>query len=591
MAKLYTSLESKQHDTPTPEEENDGLDGLPEMDDEEEELDMALEASNMAVERFNCLTGISAHLGSQKLCSEAYMASMEGYSPLIKELGARLGLKTLPSLEDYKNPYAAKTSHTYTMEGIKEILSKAWEKIKDFFRSFFKKIALFFKRIAGAELDFEEYEKYCDKLVAKLVLHKATISDTTPMPSKLPALLAGDSGTPVDSDYILSTGLKKVQNLFDVVKDISIEGTNGAHVIKGLTDMSTKISSIISVGKHGFEDIPFLQESIVIVKSVAMDIVQNVFKNNVTGFSDVPRDVHSKLREKYSDKNFDANDVLTYSVAKVGDPYSELPRKTNMYFVKHGDDFLVVPSDKDEISTVEGRLKPIGNLDNLSKLHKDYKNTFGKLNLKGLDKNAERVASEVDKIMAMLKRDFTGIVDRVATASVSNPRKKLLGMILEVCDPKRNPKITGDADDIIKAGVDNTGNLTTDEQMDNLRHIANGLIEDYSKSLVTESTLKERASQISKAIDVMSSEAVDAFIAGMVSVEDSFAQDSVIARSAEDIALLRGMLTEFNSYLVRFFQTLQGLYKGLMTDFYSVLVEVRKALIMYIYDSAKRYSY
>jgi hypothetical protein len=50
-------------------------------------------------------------------------------------------------------------------------------------------------------------------------------------------------------------------------------------------------------------------------------------------------------------------------------------------------------------------------------------------------------------------------------------------------------------------------------------------------------------------------------------------------------------LRELNNFLSSLFLRLQSLYKGITTDFYSVLTELRYAVIKYIYDSAKRYSY
>jgi hypothetical protein len=101
--------------------------------------------------------GMQAHLSVQKPCSAAYFTSLESYSPIVRSLGEKLGVRHMPSMEDFKNPHAAKDAHNFAMEGFREMISKAWEKIKSFFRDFFKKISVFVRRLIKANLDLESY--------------------------------------------------------------------------------------------------------------------------------------------------------------------------------------------------------------------------------------------------------------------------------------------------------------------------------------------------------------------------------------------------------------------------------------------------
>lgn len=570
MSKLYRATESRAPET-VKSEEHDALDDLdfPELG---QGLEMSLEASQMALERLECLGAMRDTLAGRKLCSDAYITSMEGCSAIVGVIGARLGVRHLPALEDFANPYAAQESHNFAMEGFKDMIAKAWQKIKDFFRSFFKTITLFLKRIAKANLDLESYEKYCDHLVAKLVANKATLSDNTPLFSALPEMLAGRGDESIDSDFVLNQGQHKIKSLIAVVQNLTMQGASGAALAEGVRAYQADLSGFIALNKVSAMPGETLREATALLRQKGFGLISKMFSYTLNSPSDLPAPVYQSLRSHYDGADLASDGFTVLSVAEPYDPYRQLPRGVNMYLTHVNHSKLFIATGKEEPGTVDGKLKPIGSLSNLSTFHKEYKNTLARIDVKGLDKGAQSLSSEVDKVLTLLQKDFSELLDDSKVMSKSYS-------VEFVCEMFKRLKASS-----VNAAEAAT-NAASTVQFEGNENKMVSLLGDIGQAYDEGREATPGAIQlVSDLKDLVRGSEADfkAFVNAFYDAHQSSMPDDGSRALA---------MREFNAFLTNLFSRIQSLYKCLMTDFYAALTELRYAVIKYIYDSAKRYSY
>lgn len=566
--------------------------------------DMALgiEATQMAVEQFNMVTGMLGHMQAQKLCSGSYMASMESYSPVVEALGMCMGVKSLPALEDFVNPHAAQTCHAIAMEGFKDMIAKAWEKIKAFFRDFFKKIDQFIKRIVKANLDLASYEKYCDQLVTKLNANNATISNNRArVNSELPKLLADKGDREVNSDFIINRGSAKIKNILSVTEGL-IRTTEETSIPVRLSEFHKSFKGFIQETlKSNDRDINRVTEEIEKLKEKGLSVISGLFPYRANG-KDLTPNAYEALAGHYGSGRINNDQVTLMALADPGDAYKELPQGTN-FILAHVDnsDFFTVVA-KDEVLHLPTSTEPISSLEGLTRFHKEYKSSLGKLNLTPLSKTADQVSDEVDKILELLHRDFVNVINTSIAMASSNPVDKLTAMLIKLKEAGKFTDVVsaGEFDQHIITGLNDVeGSLYQRRGSDSTESVRvfGSVILFNLKSSIFENDEEALKKAKNKLVDFIKASKVNEEIAHLYAtgLVENF-PDVFKSGLATDVELerqkqIKEKLLDFNKYMVNLFTRLQSVFRSLMTDFYGLLTTLRYQTIKYIYDSAKLYTY
>ena len=545
------------------------------------DLSMGIEATQMAVERYDMLCGMYDHMQGQKLCSGSYMSSMESYSPVVQAMGARMGVKSLPALEDFANPHAAKVCHSIAMEGFKEWISKAWEKIKSFFRDFFKKISEFLKRIAKANLELESYEKYCEQLIAKLNANNAKFNGgNTKLSSTLPSLLANRGDTEIGSDFILNVGQRKVNNLLGITEDL-LKVNAGAGMVTRLKEFHGEFTEFIKRNKSDNpESADELEQSIGKMMATGHSLIGSIFPCKVIGVSELPPKAQEAVRTHYDGREINSAEFEVWSITEVNDPYKELPSGVNLILTHVGGDNFYVAAAKEDPVQIANYIEPISNLSNLTKFYKDYKSTLGKLNLSSLSKTEIQVSDEIDKILQMLQKDFGGVVD--AARGLKSGRD--IHALVQIVSYLIARGVIDDQTEIVDYAQTEISDLynSTRAEIDILNHLLNEITSNTNKP----KELSDAIEGVEKLLvsDTRTAQAISFIVDGLKRTHER--ELSVMTDEGR-----KSLLVNFNKYLSNLFLRLQSVYKTLMTDFYGHLTTIRYQVIKYIYDSAKLYTY
>ena len=179
--KLFALEEIKDRKLDVEEESREERDGIDSLDVEEtvdeyrNDFRVATESVKTAISNLSIVEQIKNSVESKKIASPEYFITIENVNLYLKSISSNLGLKTkIPSMEDFKNPYGTETCHQIVIEGFMDVVRSIWEKIKQFFKEFFNKIKLFFKRLVRADLDMREYEEYLERVIGKVKLSRKT---------------------------------------------------------------------------------------------------------------------------------------------------------------------------------------------------------------------------------------------------------------------------------------------------------------------------------------------------------------------------------------------------------------------------------
>lgn len=585
MAKLFNSPQ----EAVALEQDVSVHDQLPEaITEHSQSIDMALEASQMAIEHMQTVQGMHDSLTSQKLCSTAYLHTLEAYSPLVRSMGARMGVKSFPSLESFSNRHAAQDAHNYAVEGFKEMLSKIWERIKDFFRELFKKVKLFVRRLTGANLELDNYEKYCDQLVSKLKTNNAVIGDKSALISDLPRLLCDANGAPVDSDFVLNQGGAKIKNLINQMQTINY-GPESTKLHKDIADFRAVLETYITAvsSKLGITQDVFVS-STEGIETQGINLLSTIFPYDYINLASLSPKVSEEISNRFAGRVNDSN--LTYkSMVEDHSGGSRMPTGINMYLVtsetKVGDEPALpcVFIGTQYTGSIGNSLKPIAELNNLVRFHSDYKATLGKFNEKSGTKSVDDLSSEMDKLLNLLKQKFPTLVQ--ATTVVPNNVTGLDGLVKLINQTKATPNSSFDAlmNDTYSASVGSYGSVNPDDDSE----LAQVLQEFFAAYQTNDTATFNNAVKAVKDKGSIANPFIEKAIAHILAVTNSgsasISQEDMMARS-KAVGDLQRLLTHV-------FSQLQTLYRCMMVEFYKVYTELRYAVIKYIFDSAKRYTY
>jgi hypothetical protein len=113
----------------------------------------------------------------------------------------------MPSMEDFGSQFTREASVQVSMEGFTDFIKRIWKIIKDFVISFWKKIALFFKRITGGRLNNDEIKAYIKKNLDRIRVNdmKVPLDSGVMIPTRLPKIfgdISAEKFTIKDLEYI-----------------------------------------------------------------------------------------------------------------------------------------------------------------------------------------------------------------------------------------------------------------------------------------------------------------------------------------------------------------------------------------------------
>lgn len=384
-----------------------------------ENIELATESINNLLTDGNTLTNISSALDKEQGTIQ-YYTSLESYRPIITSIKRRLGVNIhVPSLEDFKNPYATETCHRLATEGIKETILKVWEKIKQFLKDLWKKISLVFKRLFKMDLDLAEYEKYVDKLIHKAKLARNSKLDVKELDSKLPQLLADKDAVNYNTNAFLNSGVRKINNLMSLLNNIH---SNAPDLIKRLKEHNHELSVKLVDVKAKYEaleravrnsdDVAVKTEAVNVIESVSDLIKQTfVFSGNISNSTEVTNsDLPDSVFEACSSINSD-----TVKVFKLWTMETDLPCDFGVYKLVGINNETDKPESINIVSTVEknttipNKLESLSSPSNLVELYDLYKD-LSKIDIRKTAKIFDDMAEESDKI--------TNTLDQVAKLSL-----------------------------------------------------------------------------------------------------------------------------------------------------------------------------
>lgn len=476
MIKLF-SLEDTQLSIEDNNEEVNDIDSIQdnlmsEIEDAEDSFNVAIEGIKTLQNQFNLITNIRTSLESKKLASVDYFISIENLTPVMKSIANNLGVKyKVPSLEDFKNPYSIETCHQIAMEGFVDFMRKIWEKIKEFLISLLKKIQLFFNRLTNADLQLEQYEEYVDKMMTNIKSNKYVLSNNKAViESKLPSMLGKDGMERMDTDYLINYGIRKLDNLSNILMGITIELPN---IIKNMSNQLEVIIrkhndnilkdtiKILDTAKdfkrqyretrsknetsYNYDAMKKIMEKIIDSKDKNLKSALGEINNNdlisiitsgrkfasISSLDDLPDKVFDKIQYSLNDDT-DGSNVTMYKLFNNKSYSEELPYSYNVYliiientvYITNEEDAnkedinensytnikYIVVTNKESIATVANQLYPLESKEALIELYNKYKTKYSKVNIKSVGK-AISANSKIEDILDKSKKYMIHIAD------------------------------------------------------------------------------------------------------------------------------------------------------------------------------------
>lgn len=604
MAKLFSDILPAMEEEQLEEEITlDSINPEEEIDDSVASMDMAIECIKTSFERISYSESIMTSLEEKTLLSPEYTVSLENLHNYIGSISDKLGIqKKIPSLEDFTNNYTAKVAQEVAMEGIKEFIKNIWTKIKNFFKEFWKKMVLFYKRIMKANLDLVSYEKYVEQLIAKLKINDAKLESPKEVNTKLVELLSDPSTTNVDSDFILQIGSSKIDRLTDLANRIGTSGSSQLTKSDLLPKLRNKVEALSTKYKDTSKEIDLteLQKEIKDIRETGYSVIRNIFAVELKDVRNLPDQIFDRVSEIYSTSELRGGEFQVLALNAVDDPYNSLPKSANIFLTHvNGSNYYVAGFMDDSNRSIPANVKPISNLDNLTKFYNKYKDFSKKVDIKTTNTNIDKVNDEINKSLEVLENRFAATADNIKVRlGIDDPWKVFSEIVAEAYnshlagleEDEYNKKVEDIEEglnelsvfiqDKIGGGhfdsIDFTGvaqlpiRIYKEHKTDDLEYYNTQFHNYLKKAKVTDKmTVNELLQLIAKTLKV----------------------GYVIQSDNEQNEIVKQAFSELNKYLVNLLTMIQTLFRNIASNVYGVYAELRYAMIKYIYDSAQQYSY
>lgn len=547
-----------------------------EIGDFTDNMEVATERLTTASNDINLVMGMSSSMKGKKVASVDYFTSMENYRPVLENIAKNLGVKCrVPSLEDFKNPHGTQASHEIAMEGFFDYLKKLWDKVKDIFAAFFKKIGVFFRRLFNAELELDTYEEYLEGMVAKIKAKKMTISDNKiVLDSKLPTLLANPGMEAVDSDFILVTGESKVRQLV-AVANTTFQTALAKISKEDLKELYKVVKETIDDGLHQNRAPDEVGQALDQIRLAALSGMNQLFGYSVTDVRQVPEMVYNAMYQ-----HFDRSEIEDLRIHSLVDNnnYSEaLPKNFNAFYVLSESGKIYVSSSTETNGYVQNKLFPISNANNLVRFYDFYKKISKELNMKRIDNTIGEFQDRVDDIVGLMKSRYVELLERLQKSKVHaregeriNTKEEginaLVNMFREIDrrDPN-NPSL-------------NRLVIATANELDIHWQDVENLIRDTEV-------------EPSRAHLMMSIRNEEQFVTDVrkVLINQGVQTTSQPEMTREELEKLVKEYEQFQKFLLNYLNSLQVMLKDVSVNLAGTFTELRFELVKYIYNSAKLY--
>lgn len=538
------------------------------------DLNIATERLTIASNELNLVGTISTAMRSKKLASVDYFTSLENYKPVLESIAQNLGVKChVPSLEDFKNPNGTQASHEVAMEGFFDYIKKVWDKIKDIFMSFFKKINVFFRRLFNAELELSTYEEYLEGMIAKIKAKKMTISDSkTVLDSKLPTLLANPGMESIDSDFILTVGESKVRQLISV-SNHTFQNTLTKIAKEELKELYKVLKELISDASDNSRPLDDVAKDLDKVRALCTEGLDQLFGYEVHDLRQLPDQVYDAIYH-----NFDKSEIEEVKINSLVDNnnFSEsLPKNFNAYYVLSESGKLYVSATTETSGYVQNKLFPISNANNLVRFYDFYKKVSKELNMKRIDASIGEFQDRVDDIVDLMKSKYVELLEKLQ--KTKHTARQGLRMETKQDGIKELVRFFRYLD--VKLNSSTTIN-------DLLWNSFDGMIDAGS----LENIIRDDDVEASyyKLMDSITDE--EAFLKKARSV--ILSDTNGFSESATDIEEIERIVKEyenFQKFLLNYLNGLQVMLKEVSVNLAGTYTEVRFELAKYIYNSARLY--
>ena len=592
--KLFTTEDFLKVEEEVENNSNEFVDISDDIEEYSKDLEIATERFKIACNELNLINNISYSLDTKKLASIDYFISIENYRPVIETIANNLGVNgKIPSLEDFKNPYGTEASHQIAMEGFFDYIRKIWEKIKEIFIAFFKKIEIFFRRLVNAELDLETYEKYLGKMISDIKSKKKTLTDNkVPIDSKLPSLLADEGMESINSDFILSNGERKLKYLISVTRTVFQDGLHRFSK-EDMKEFREKLKEVIINGLNSNEDVSKIIEDLRQLRDLGISSLNRLFKYQVRDIQELPDDAYRALFYHF-DKN-EIDDLLVYSLVdntsliSSAQHNSGLPKNFNVYYMSSGLNNLFIFASTETNSYVQNKLYPIANADNLVKFYDFYKKFSKEINIKKIDSNIGDLHDEIDDIIRLMRTKFVDILEklrktRTIKKSQINSKEEALNELINYYI-----KINKERKD---RGIDETTDHYVNDLINSFAEslgIDRQALQDLILGLTRGERVDEKRQTVLQSIknDEVFIKAVIDTISGNSSENNN--KNNILPSEEEKQDVLKEY-EGLQKFLLNYLNNLQVMLKEISINLAGVYTQLRFELAKYIYNSARLYN-
>lgn len=568
MAKLYSDVREPEielgqvvnqwSDLPTEADIGDPTDGL-------YDIEFATEHFSEITNKLQTTHLIRRQLSSRKLASMEYFVTLESYTPILETIAGNMGVKVhVASLEDFNNECSSQAAHTVAMEGISDFIKNLWKKLKEVMNQFFRKVREFVRRLVNANMEIDSYEKYVPAMISKIKSEKLKLLDnSSTISSKLPALLAYEGMDKIDSDFILSSGLRSLDTLTEVINNqvrvglkqvSSIDLVRVRKVIEGIVDVDYNDPNSATVLNKLKED---LNNAIL---SIVKTLLPVPYQAN-----DIPEDAYESLSN--SAVMGKLSDMAVWGLSDNLDPHYSLPKGFNAFVAIDPLNKVYSTSTSTYNSNIDDRINPLSSIESISRVYEFYKKFTKQINVRELDAIIGNTEKEIDATIKIMAGKYLVLLEKLDKLEIGGVSliNKIEGYISflnqEISTPKSsNPEFARFNPDLFDF-------LSKDE---------------YSRAVDLVANHKN-PEEILKGLDRIyeSLGLADAFKKHMESILPSFDPEA-----KKDIIKA---LDENQKFILSFFQALQVLLRGLSGSLIATYTECRYELIRYVYQSAKRY--
>lgn len=594
MSKLWLASENEHEESvhydayknPQPgDEATDFIESPAEMVvDGDESLGLVEEAAKTALEQIYIVQSIQDSLDAKKLCSGAYMTSLENYRPVIEQILGNLGARrAIPSTEDFLNHHRAQTSHLIATEGLGDFVKKTWEKIKEFFVLFFKKAALYLKRMVKANLELEDYEKYLDPMMIKLRSGgDAKPTDLSTFDSKLPMLLADEGMEKMDAEYLMNYGVRKTERLLGLMDRIGFKGVGKLNDDDGLKLLTDKITNFVRThGGDTFHPIDKLKGDANELQQMALSLVATTFEHTVTDPRELPEDVYQGIHDAFDraqmGEGFVIRSLQPHNAGRDG-----LPKNANVFMAHAANGSALVSGHIATNTYVRNQIAPPASFRALQNLHDFYKKTLIKTKVQNADRTLDKTNELVIKLINLLSRDFSKLVDHVSSAAKTQSRMDLAELMVQA--GQRGMSTADVMNQVMNKFTNvNLGDMVTDSDYgDVFQRFMQTPIQDsesYRRLVRTayEEKLRILMNNYGASLDQFNQWLQEAISEGGV------------GPSAEELQEAKQVITDLSRVLTNLLTNLQSILRFVMTSVYGVYTELRYEFVRYLYLSAQRY--